>query len=316
MNGYKTRDYVLQVFDILSFLVESKVLKGYKINEVIQTKDFSLIIKYNFWFDEEFINANLDDFLLKFTVNGVKGIVCISTDIEYPSPVHFNTTVCRGLINSFCVPLFNAGTPKQKMISQVIAKALAEFTTYPIIGESGYNKLLNSFGGKNSVKPKVIVTGHKRHGKDTACEFLRDIFGYKFTKGSSLILLEEVIFPALKDKYGYNNKEDCFNDRDNHREEWYNELCRYNSEDPSKLSKKIFETQDIYCGLRNIAELAEDRKNSLVDYVFFIDASKRLPLESNTSMTIGENDCDIIIDNNGTVVEFYQNLIDVFRCVT
>jgi hypothetical protein len=29
-------------------------------------------------------------------------------------------------------------------------------------------------------KPKLLVIGHGRHGKDTVCEMLRDHYGYTF----------------------------------------------------------------------------------------------------------------------------------------
>lgn len=161
-------------------------------------------------------------------------------------------------------------------------------------------KLLNLEIARNKDDAmRIIVTGHKNHGKDFICELLRDTYGISFTS-SSMAMLEEVIFPVLSNKYNYTTPEECFNDRDNHREEWYNLICKYNKDDGARLGKYIFTTSNIYCGLRNRLELNAMREQGIVDLVIWIDASKRKPLESPRSMTICKEDADYIFDNNGS----------------
>lgn len=150
-------------------------------------------------------------------------------------------------------------------------------------------------------KPNIIVTGYARHGKDTVCELLKP-YGYSF-QSSSRILLNEVIYPALKDKYGYLDAEACFDDRGNHRAEWFQLLCDYNTPDKTKLARKIFESNNIYCGLRSKQELNAILAAKLASKVIWVDASKRLPPEPLDSITIVEDDCSIVICNNGTIVE-------------
>jgi hypothetical protein len=45
----------------------------------------------------------------------------------------------------------------------------------------------------------------------------------------------------LKVKYGYKTSEECFEDRVNHRSEWYDMICEYNLNDKAKLAKGILE---------------------------------------------------------------------------
>lgn len=154
---------------------------------------------------------------------------------------------------------------------------------------------------------KLIVTGYAGHGKDTVCSLLQKHYGFSF-ESSSMILLKEVIFPVLAPKYGYLTEEDCYLDRVNHRQEWFELLKAYNSEDKAKLGKLIFTQYDIYCGLRNIEELEAMQSESLYDYSIWVDASKRLPPESRDSMTITKEDCDIVLDNNGSQFELFYKV--------
>ena len=82
-------------------------------------------------------------------------------------------------------------------------------------------------------KPKIIVLGYARHGKDSVCELLAR-HGYTF-KSSSLFACEKVVYPALKDKYGYESIEACYQDRVNHRKEWFDLIAQYNTPDLTKL---------------------------------------------------------------------------------
>lgn len=160
---------------------------------------------------------------------------------------------------------------------------------------------------KYDEKPKLLIIGYARHGKDTVAEILSEKYGYTY-KTSSEICSEGVIFPKLSKLYGYQTIEECFEDRGNHRKEWYDLISDYNYEDPTRLGRRIFEQSDIYCGLRNIREFIELKKKSVFDYSIWIDRSKHLPRESSESNTLYPEIADIRIDNNGTLEELEQIL--------
>ena len=94
--------------------------------------------------------------------------------------------------------------------------------------------------------PKLLVIGHGRHGKDTVCDILKEKYNFNFVS-SSYFCSKYFIFDRLKDLYGYNSAVQCFEDRHNHRKEWYDLICDFCYEDPSELGKAIFQEYDIYC---------------------------------------------------------------------
>jgi dephospho-CoA kinase len=149
-------------------------------------------------------------------------------------------------------------------------------------------------------KPKLVVTGHARHGKDTVCQLLKEEHGFTF-ESSSYVALFSVIYRALKPKYKYKSHEECYKDRVNHREEWFELIKAYNTPDLAKLGREIFNNYDIYCGLRNMAELEAMIAEGIVDCIVWVDASERLEPEPSTSITITKSDCDFVVSNNGSL---------------
>lgn len=157
---------------------------------------------------------------------------------------------------------------------------------------------------------KLLLLGLARGGKDTFCEIINKEFGVSF-RSSSDYMNEHLIFPVLKDKYGYKSLEECYADRVNHRQEWYELIQEYNNKDQARLAKNILKENDIYCGMRCLTQF-EASKN-LFDLVVWIDAEERLGItESSKSMTIPKSEADIIITNNGTKEEFERKVKKVF----
>ncbi len=156
--------------------------------------------------------------------------------------------------------------------------------------------------------PKLLIIGSARHGKDSMAEILQENFGLKF-KSSSQAAAEIFIYDELKEKYGYNTPEECFEDRVNHRAEWHQLICEYNIDDKAKLAKGILQQADCYVGMRDYREIKECINQNLFDLIIWVDASERLPLEDSSSFNIDKEDADIIIDNNGVYEEFETRVI-------
>lgn len=157
-------------------------------------------------------------------------------------------------------------------------------------------------------KIKLLIISGQRSGKDTLAEILRDNFGISF-RSSSQACADIFIYDLLKDKYGYKTPEECFNDRVNHRPEWYQMICDYNKDDKAKLAKEILKYNNTYVGMRDHDEIKECRKQGLFDLIIWVDASKRVPEEDSTSFNITKADADIIIENNGTKEEFRTKVL-------
>lgn len=158
---------------------------------------------------------------------------------------------------------------------------------------------------------KFVIFGHKRHGKDTVCEYLEKRFGLTFIS-SSEYACDKFLFDELKDQFNYTNKEECFADRYNHRKIWYECIKAYNTPNLSRLGRELFSQYDIYCGIRDLEEFNVLVYEGLVDLSIFIDASERKELESSESMKLSKRDADIIIENNGDLSELYIKIDRLF----
>ena len=159
-----------------------------------------------------------------------------------------------------------------------------------------------------SKTPKLLIIGNMRHGKDTLSEIFHDNFGLHYAS-SSQKASDIFIYDELKDKYNYKTPEECFEDRVNHRAEWYDLICDYNQYDKARLAKGILEYTDAYVGMRDREEIDECINQGLFNLIIWVDASKRLPPEPTDSFNIDPSCADIIIDNNGTEEEFKKRAI-------
>ena len=154
-------------------------------------------------------------------------------------------------------------------------------------------------------KMKLLLIGYGRHGKDTVAEIIHEKYNLQFIS-SSLFAAENIVYPVLKSRYS--SVQECFDDRIHHRKEWYDLICDFNSEDPAKLARGIFEQYDMYVGMRSSKELQSVRALGLADFIIWVDASQRLPLEDVSSCTVSSTDADFILDNNGTLEELDTNI--------
>ena len=160
---------------------------------------------------------------------------------------------------------------------------------------------------------KLFIVGHGRHGKDTVAEFIRDKYGLTF-KSSSFFCAEHVVRPFLEEHdITYRSTQECFDDRANHRELWYQAIKRYNKDDVSRLSKAIFNEHDMYVGIRDRTEFLESKH--LADLAIWVDAFERVPAVDPTCKIL-RSDCDVIFDNNGTEEELLAKVARFFNLIT
>lgn len=169
-----------------------------------------------------------------------------------------------------------------------------------------------SLSGGITKKPKLMIIGHGRHGKDTVCEIVHHHYNYSF-QSSSKFCAELFIYEHLKDCYGYSSIDQCYEDRHNHRSEWYNLIKDYNGNDPARLGRELYETYDIYCGLRSSAEFHALRNEGVFDYAIWVDRSEHLAPEPSDSITVQPWMADYVIDNNGSLALLEHNTLSLMR---
>lgn len=144
---------------------------------------------------------------------------------------------------------------------------------------------------------KLLLIGDRGAGKTTIGEMIQHRTGM-IPHDSSQFALKHVIFPALKDQYDYQTPQQCYDDRHNHRQEWFDLIVEYN-DPPDRLAREILAAGDIYVGMRSRREFEHARY--LFDVVAWIDAQGRVTSEDRTSMELAPQDSDYIINNQGSI---------------
>lgn len=150
---------------------------------------------------------------------------------------------------------------------------------------------------------KILIIGHGRHGKDTLAEIWGKEFGVTHCS-SSYFAFEKFIWDEMKCEYS--SMEECYADRSNRRKEWYDLICEYNGSVKSRLARGLTEKYDIYVGMRDIDEFVACVVSGIFDFIIYVDASERLPLESEESFNIPKDAADVVVKNNGGLPDFIR----------
>ena len=154
---------------------------------------------------------------------------------------------------------------------------------------------------------KLFIIGKGECGKTDAKEIIVRETGLQAVD-SSWFMAGKVVRPYLEKEHGitYGSIADCYEDRRNHRPKWRKAICEFNGPDPSLLAREIFAENDIYAGMRSRREFLVAR--DLCDLSIWIDADQRVE-KVDPSLDILKEDCDMIIDNNGTLEEFQSRVL-------
>jgi thymidylate synthase (FAD) len=147
-------------------------------------------------------------------------------------------------------------------------------------------------------KPKLLIIGHARHGKDTVASMIAEKMGLKFTSSSHFVGLKAIWDQWGKERYVTSHK--MYEDRVNHRTIWHNLISAYNTPNKCRTVEEMFEEgNDMYVGMRALDEYRACMERKLFDYVIWVDASARLPDENKNSNQLTPSEAHIIIDNGG-----------------
>lgn len=174
--------------------------------------------------------------------------------------------------------------------------------------QEAFSRKVHCDNGRIELPPlRLLLLGYARHGKDTVAEILKDKYDFDFMS-SSMFCAARIIYPALAEKYGYTTVTECFEDRVNHRQEWYDLISAFNADDPARLGRELFEYRQIYCGLRSKKEFNALRNEGVFDISIWVDRSDVLPDEDKSSCTVEPWMADYTIDNNGTLEELEREV--------
>lgn len=160
--------------------------------------------------------------------------------------------------------------------------------------------------------PKLMIFGYARHGKDTVAEILHRRYGAQAV-ASSFYAAHRLMWPYFELKgIAYPNVQACFDDRVNHRSEWFDVIANYNAVDLAKMARGIFAENDIYVGIRNAREFNQAKCEGLFDWGIWVDRSKHCPPEDSSSNTMQPWMADFVLDNNGTLAELETRVCTLY----
>lgn len=157
-------------------------------------------------------------------------------------------------------------------------------------------------GNKRRETLKWFIAGQAGHGKDAFAGFLSEIAGARHV--SSSVVATAYVEGFLRERYGmtYPSQRECWEDRVNHRERWFEAIAAMGEDDPLALTKEILREHDFYVGIRNIREFQAAKDAGLVALSIWIDAEERLgKTEGDGSLTISASDCHLVIKNNASL---------------
>lgn len=147
--------------------------------------------------------------------------------------------------------------------------------------------------GRLGGRPRLLVIGHGRHGKDTVAALLSELFQLSVIS-SSEFAARKAVFPLVADLY--DDWRAAYADRHAHRALWFHAIRAYNLRPGPSLAEQILAVHHVYTGMRSRAEFEASR--NLFNLVIWVDASERVPPEPDSSMELTAADADLVIDNN------------------
>ena len=148
-------------------------------------------------------------------------------------------------------------------------------------------------------KPKLLIIGHARHGKDTVAEMIAKQMGLTF-KSSSIFVGEKCVWPTWGCER-YETFDAMFADRvtEENRIVWGGLISAYNTPVQSRTAEEMLVDHDMYVGMRRHKEWQACMDADLFDYVIWVDACNRLPKENVLSNEMTSSHASLYIDNNG-----------------
>lgn len=166
----------------------------------------------------------------------------------------------------------------------------------------------------DNTRPRLLVLGYGRHGKDTVAEMLRDLHGFRFISSSEFVGRECIWESWGRDRYA--DFDAMYADRHNHRETWMKLIARYNTPDKTRTARTMLERgYDLYVGMRRLDELQASRH--LFDHVLWVDRSQHQPPETGSMDITRENaDPDLVIDNNGTLDDLREHVAALIASIS
>jgi len=159
---------------------------------------------------------------------------------------------------------------------------------------------------------KLIINGYARHGKDLVADLFVKNHGLTKLDVSRLVAKDMVEEGYIGN---YVSAEECYRDRVNHRDKWYEYIKLKRDVTPDAYFLDAVMRGDIYVGVRSLEEYYTNL--DLFDASIWVDASGRgLPKESSESCDLDARVAhDFYIDNSGTIEQTAEQVSAVHMLI-
>jgi hypothetical protein len=151
---------------------------------------------------------------------------------------------------------------------------------------------------------RVMLVGHSGAGKDTACRFLAEFTHLRFAGTTSDYLAKYVAA-----RLGV-SVEQAYRTRHANRGVWHKVANELRRSDPALLVRESLEHADLTGGVRKAEEVEACRREGLIDLVVWVANDRARP---GPTLTIGPEDCDVVVENHGSLGEFRRRLVEMAR---
>jgi hypothetical protein len=182
------------------------------------------------------------------------------------------------------------------------AKARLAHADYLLGAEERYARRC-AWREANHILP-IGVCGMGRAGKDTAAEYLCAHAGMVYPQSASWQAL-----PIIAHIIGI-PPEAAWADRHQHREFWINACHAFRGKDFGFLVRMCLGAGDIAVGIRGRMELDAVIRAGVVRLTVWVD-NPRAP--NDPTVEYGPGDCDLMVPNHGSILEFYAKLHKLLR---
>ncbi len=155
--------------------------------------------------------------------------------------------------------------------------------------------------------PVVSFVGHGRAGKDTAAQMFCARARLTYGGSTSLVAVPYVALAAGDHQY------ECYTGRHSHREFWFHFLNEFRRGEPDLIAKMLLAQGDVLAGVRAAEEFRCLIPNGVADIHVWID---RRGTPEDPTVEFTRDECDLVIDNNGSLVELDEKVGRLARLIT
>ncbi len=189
-------------------------------------------------------------------------------------------------------------------------------------GTGGYRTFvqlhsLDQFPGNFRLIPNILIGGHGRAGKDTMADWLAANTPLRHPGSLSTFLTAHVVAFRLsvtpQEAAGpafAQARAAAFATRHEDRQLWYEVGNRLRDGEPGALVDAALAGGELVVGVRDLREVELCRELHKVDLLVWVD-NPRGPNDPTVKFTA--DDCDVVIENNGTYAAFYSKIAALCR---